>query len=179
MDLGILLLRLVIGGILVGHGAQKAFGWFGGPGFTGTKGFMGGMLRFRPAGFWAAVVIAAELGGGLTFAAGLFNPLGALAIIAAMLVAAYVAHWPRFWVTNGGIEYPLVLIAAAAAVAFTGAGAYSLDAALGITLPAAVSVLATLAVVIAGTAIALFSRAPQPAAQAEAPQADDSLPAAA
>jgi putative oxidoreductase len=181
MDLGILLLRVVVGLLLAGHGAQKAFGWFGGHGFAGTRGFFGGMLRFRPAGFWTTLAVLAELGGGLLFAAGLLSPLGALALIAAMLVATVVAHWPRFWVTDGGIEYPLVLIAAAAAIGLTGPGAFSLDNALGIALPAPATFVVGLAAVIVGTVVALATRAPQPTAQAQpdAPREDTPQPKAA
>ena len=62
LDLGLFLLRLVVGGVLVGHGAQKLFGWFGGPGLAGATGFFGAHLRLRPAAFWALVEgVAADL----------------------------------------------------------------------------------------------------------------------
>src|SRR5258708_22533894 len=53
-DLGVLALRLVLGAVFLGHGAQKAFGAFGGPGFAGATGFVGS-LGFRPARVWAAL----------------------------------------------------------------------------------------------------------------------------
>src|SRR3712207_1389402 len=149
-DVGVLILRLVVGGVMFGHGAQKLFGWFGGDGLAGTSGFFGSQLRLRPANVWALLAALSEAGGGLLLALGLLNPLGSLGIIAAMLVASILVHWPRFWDTDSGIEYPLVLIAAALAVAIAGPGAYSLDAALGIALPAPTSLLVGLALVVFG-----------------------------
>src|SRR3712207_1077172 len=102
-DLGILLLRLLIGGLMMGHGAQKLFGWFGGYGLAGTSGYFGGQLRLRPATFWTLLAGLSELGGGLLLALGLFTPLGVAGIVAAMLMAIITAHWPRFWVMDNGI----------------------------------------------------------------------------
>lgn len=159
-DLGLLVLRIVIGLLIAGHGAQKLFGWFGGYGYTGTRGFMGGMLRLRPAGLWTSLAIATELGGGLLFAAGLFHPLGALALIASMLSALILAHWPRFWVTENGIEYPLVLATAGLAEGIAGSGAYALDRIFGTTLPAPVTLIVGLIAVVLGTIAMLATRAP-------------------
>src|SRR4051794_23130395 len=133
-DLGLLVLRLVLGALLFGHGAQKLFGWFGGLGLATTTGFMGAHLRLRPAPFWALLGSLTEVGGGLLLAAGLLWPLGPVAVVAAMLMALTV-HWPRFWAMDNGIEYPLVLLTAALALGLTGAGAYSLDQALNVRLP--------------------------------------------
>src|SRR5437762_829860 len=91
-DLALLVLRLVVGGLLLGHGAQKLFGWFGGYGFAGTKGFMGGALRLRPAGLWTALAGLSEFGGGIAFGLGFLNPLGALGIISAMVMAILLLH---------------------------------------------------------------------------------------
>src|SRR4051794_5157915 len=159
-DVGLLVLRLVVGGVMFGHGAQKLFGWFGGYGLAGTSGFIGSQFRLRPAMFWTLLAGLSEAGGGLLLALGLLGPLGPLGIIAAMLMAMILAHWPRFWNTDGGIEYHLVLIASALAVATAGPGAYSLDAALGIALPAPASLLVGLVLVVVGIVIALVTRAP-------------------
>ena len=157
-DVGVLVLRLVVGGVMFGHGAQKLFGWFGGDGLAGTSAFFGSQLRLRPAKVWALLAALSEAGGGLLLALGLLNPLGSLGIIAAMLVAGILVHWPRFWVTDNGIEYPLVLIAAALAVAIAGPGAYSLDAALDIALPAPTSLLVGLTLVVFGVVAVLATR---------------------
>jgi putative oxidoreductase len=161
-DVGMLVLRLVVGGIMIGHGAQKLFGWFGGYGLAGTSGFFAAQLRLRPATFWTVVAGLTEAGSGLLLATGLLNPLGSLGIVAVMLMAVILAHWPRFWVTDNGIEYHLVLIAAAVAVALAGPGVYSLDAVLGIVLPAPAAFLGGLVLVLAGVVVALATRAPAP-----------------
>src|SRR5438034_6837554 len=96
-DLGILLLRLVVGLLMFGHGSQKLFGWFGGYGFNGTRAFMAGQLRLRPATFWTAMAGLSEAGGGLLLALGLLNPIGSLGVIAAMLMAIALVHWGHLW----------------------------------------------------------------------------------
>jgi putative oxidoreductase len=154
MDVALLVLRVVVGLLLVGHGTQKLFGWFGGPGLAGFGGGLGKM-GFRPAGFWALAAGLAETVGGLLFALGLLSPLGSLGIIASMLVATFSVHWRKgLFVMTGGPELPLINIAAAVAVAIAGPGRYSVDSALGISLPEPVtgaifSVLTLLGVVIA------------------------------
>src|SRR5437763_7845371 len=138
VDLGLLILRVAVGALLFGHGSQKLFGWFGGPGLAGATGFFGAHLRLRPAAFWALVGSLTEVGGGLLLALGLLWPLGPVAIVAAMLMALTV-HWPRFWAQDGGIEYPLMLLSAALALGLIGPGGYALDAAINVQLPAPLS----------------------------------------
>ena len=140
-DLGLLILRLVVGLLLAGHGAQKLFGMFGGYGLKGTSGWLGSM-GLRPAGLWALLAGLSEFGGGMLIALGLFTPLGAVGVIAAMLMAILIAHRGKLWVTEGGMEYNLVLIAVAAALVFTGPGQFSLDAALGLNVPLSLTLLA-------------------------------------
>lgn len=130
MAYGLLLLRLVAGGTLFAHGAQKLFGWFGGHGLRGTAGFFEN-LGFRPAVPLAFLAALAETGG-LVFAAGLLTPLAALGITIVMLNAIAVVHWSKgFFNGNGGLEFPLSLAAIAVAVAATGPGRFSLDRAIG------------------------------------------------
>lgn len=168
MDSALVLLRLAVGGLMIGHGLQKAFGWFGGPGWGGLNGWLGSM-RLRPSGFWAAGAIASELGGGLLLALGLLSPLGSLGVIASMLMAIALAHWPRFWASEGGLEYPLVLIAAATAIAISGPGAYSVDALVPLALPALAFPIGLVGIV-AGVVVALVTRRPaEPAAPVELP----------
>ncbi len=132
MDLGLLILRTVVGLTLAAHGAQKLFGWFGGHGLAGTGAFFE-KLGFRPGKVQAFLAGSMEMGGGLFLAAGLLTPLAAAAIVAVMLVAVVSVHGAKgFFAQNGGFEYPLLLGAAATALGFTGAGAFSADAALGL-----------------------------------------------
>src|SRR5262249_10503378 len=127
-DLGLLLLRVALGAIMFGHGAQKLFGWFGGSGFAATRALFGGPLRLRPAGLGTLAGGASETGGGIVFALGLCEPLGAVAIIAAMLMAmALVSGRRGFWGMSGGIEPNLLYIVPALAEALTGPGRYALD----------------------------------------------------
>jgi putative oxidoreductase len=156
--LGLLILRLVIGLTLAGHGAQKVFGWFGGPGMTGWTGAMTRM-RIRPAVPWAWMSALAELVGGLAVAFGLLSPLGSFAIIASMLVAIALVHWPKgFWVSKGGYEFNLAVIASALALALTGPGAYSLDSLLGFRLPEPAAFIVAAVATLAGVGVALGTR---------------------
>jgi putative oxidoreductase len=156
--LGLLILRIVVGLTLAGHGAQKVFGWWGGPGMTGWTGGMTRM-RMRPAVAWAWVSALAELLGGLAVAAGFLSPLGSFAIAGAMLVAIAVVHWAKgFWVGKGGYEFNLLIIAAAAAVALMGPGAYSMDAVLGIHLPEPLTLVVGTVATVAGVAVAVGTR---------------------
>jgi putative oxidoreductase len=131
MSYGLLLLRLVIGGTMFSHGAQKLFGWFGGGGPQGTAGFMGAQLGFRAP---LVMAMAAGLGetGGLAFAAGFLTPLAALGIAVVMINAIILVHWSKgFFNGNGGLEFPLTLLTVVVAVAATGPGRFSLDHAFG------------------------------------------------
>ena len=134
-NLGLLLLRLVVGGLLAGHGAQKLFGAFDGPGFTGTAGFME-KLGLRPGHVWASMATAGEFGGGLLTLLGFASPFGPILGTSAMLMAWLKAHWGKpIWATAGGAELPLVNIAAASALVLTGPGSISLDRLFGVRIP--------------------------------------------
>lgn len=131
-DLALLVLRLVLGGVFIAHGAQKLFGWFGGPGLKGTAGFFD-QLGIKPGSTMALLAGLAEFGGGLLVLVGLLTPVAALALIAVMLTAILRVHLANgFFNTSGGYEFNLTLIAVAVALLIAGAGAYSLDGALGI-----------------------------------------------
>ena len=131
-DLALLALRLALGAVFLGHGAQKSVGAFGGPGFGGAAGFIGS-LGFRPARLWTALAVGGELVAGALFVLGLLTPLAALLVLGTMAVAIAKVHGPKgFFIQNGGFEYNLVLIIAALAVAALGPGAFSLDHVLGL-----------------------------------------------
>src|SRR6266571_2616965 len=93
IDLGLLALRLVLGAVFLAHGAQKAFGAFGGPGFGGAAGFIGSM-GFRPARFWTALAVGGELAAGFLFLLGRRTPLAGLWVWATMAVAIAKVHGP-------------------------------------------------------------------------------------
>jgi putative oxidoreductase len=131
-NLALLALRVALGLVFLGHGAQKAFGAFGGPGFAGATGFIGS-LGFRPARFWAGLAVGGELLAGALFVLGLLTPFAALLVLGTMGVAIAKVHGPKgFFAQNGGYEYNLVLIFAALALLLAGPGTYSLDHLLGL-----------------------------------------------
>jgi len=131
MDIGLLLLRLAVGLTIAAHGAQMLSGWFGGQGLAKT-GQLFEALGFRPGRSYALLAALAEIGGGVLLASGLASSLSAAIIFAVMIVAAFSAHIKQgFFITDGGFEYTFVLSVAALTVAFTGPGAFSLDAILG------------------------------------------------
>ncbi|MFC7680391.1 DoxX family protein [Paenibacillus sp. GCM10028914] len=127
-ELGLLILRLVVGLSFVAHGAQKLFGWFGGYGPKGTGGWMES-IGIKPGVMMAVLAGLMELVGGLLFASGFLTILGAALIILAMLGAIVKVHGQNgYWATANGYELNLLIIAVALAVALMGAGAYSIDA---------------------------------------------------
>ena len=163
MEIGLLLLRLTVGLTLAAHGAQKLFGWFGGPGLDATgAGFEG--LGFTPGRRHALMAGLVETGGGLILALGLLTPIGAAIVFSVMLVAALSVHVKQgFFITSGGFEYNLVLGVAGLVLAFTGPGLVSLDAAFGAALSGPVWGVAALVVGLMGAGIQLAQRRPAPA----------------
>jgi len=149
-DLALLLLRVVTGGLLAGHGAQKLFGSFGGPGLKGTAGWMEKM-GLRPGLAWAGLAGGGELAGGLLTLLGLGGPLGSILTTSAMKMATFKAHSGKpIWVAAGGAELPVVNIAVSTALMMVGPGKYSLDRLFGIKVPRWFS-----ALVMAGTSVSL------------------------
>ena len=160
MDLALLVLRLVVGLLFVGHGSQKLFGVFGGGGLEGTTGMFDN-IGLHPAWLHARVAGTAEFGGGALIALGLFTPFAAAALIGVMIAAIATVHAKNgIWNTNKGYEFNLTLIAAVFALAGIGAGAWSLDNAFGFDLHGTVWAIAALAAgIIGGIASVLAGRA--------------------
>jgi putative oxidoreductase len=125
------LIRAAAGLMLMPHGAQKLFGWFGGYGLEGTGGFFAQNLGLEPGLFWPALVGGVEFFGGLFLVLGLLTRPVALAVAIVMAVAITV-HLPNgfFW-NAGGYEYPLFWGLIALAIAVNGGAELSLDRALG------------------------------------------------
>jgi putative oxidoreductase len=145
MDLGLLVLHVVVGLLLFGHGSQKLWGWFGGQGVGGAGAFME-TLGLRPGRFHAILAGLGEVVGGGLIALGLLTPLGSALVIGVMVVATVSVHWSNgLWAQNGGFEFPLTNIAVAFALAAVGAGDLSLDAALDLDLAGTGWALAALA----------------------------------
>ena len=127
-SIGLLIIRVVLGLTFMGHGAQKLFGWFGGGGLDGTGKFFDS-IGVKPGRTMAMLAGLSEFGGGLLFVLGLLTPIASALIIGTMLMAIIKVHLPNgFWSSNGGFEYNLVVIAAAAALGMVGPGLFSLDA---------------------------------------------------
>jgi len=128
---GLLIVRLVIGTLMMGHATQKLFGWLGGYGLKGTAGFFE-QLGFRPGVVFATAASLGELSSGALVALGLFGPVGPALMISVMLVAILTVHLHNglFAATNG-IEVPLLYATVALGFALFGFGSYSLDVALG------------------------------------------------
>jgi putative oxidoreductase len=181
MKLGLTFLRAVVGVLFFGHGAQKLFGWFGGHGIEGTAGFFES-LGLRPGRKHATAAGAAEAGGGALLALGFLTPAAAAALIGVMATAIQKVHFKNGpWVTNGGYEYNLALIAVLVTLADLGPGELSLDHALGTEVKGPLVALLALAAGIGGAAVmtgAGGSQAPEPAPAPEAPLAAEAAPAA-
>jgi putative oxidoreductase len=130
-DIGLLAARATVGLAFASHGAQKAFGWFGGPGPAGAAGFLES-LGFKPGARYAALTSYTEVIAGALLAAGLGGPVGPGAILGVMLVAQATVHAKNgFFAQKGGVELGVLYSAAAVALALAGYGRLSLDAAFG------------------------------------------------
>ncbi len=161
-NLALLVVRAVLGSLMVGHGAQKLFGSFGGPGLEGTAGWMES-IGLRPGKQWALLGGGAEFGGGLLTLLGFLHPLGPLGVIGSMAMATAKVHWDQpIWVTEGGAELPVTNMAAATAILMAGPGKPSFDNAFGIRLPRWISPLG-LVVALLVVAHAAQQEPPQPA----------------
>lgn len=122
IDAGLLLLRVVFGVVLMGHGCRKLFGWFHGPGLT-RSAEMFDSIGYRPGRLLVMVASGTEIIGGLLLVSGVGWPLGPMMAVGTMLVAAST-HWSHgFWASQGGIEQPFAYAVVAAGLLLTGPGA--------------------------------------------------------
>ena len=124
--LSALILRLPLGIILIAHGAQKLFGWFGGYGLEGTGKWMAS-IGFEPGYLMALMSGSAEFFGGIALIIGLLTRPAALVVAFTMLMAMTVHIGNGLFVSKNGYEFALILAAAALALVFQGAGKYSID----------------------------------------------------
>lgn len=123
------MLRIVLGLILIPHGCQKLFGWFGGAGFARfTQIFEG--IGYKPGAFWVSVVALTELVGGLMLVFGLGTRFAALAVAIFMVNAVWFTSAKGFFWTAGGSEFSILLLAVAVVFMIKGGGECSVDAKL-------------------------------------------------
>ena len=157
-DLGLLLFRLLLAGLLFGHATQKLFGWFHGAGVAGTATVFE-QWGFVPGKRMVVVAALAELTGAASIATGLLTPGGCAVVIGTMTVAAVATSPSGFWAQGGGCEVPFCYGALAAVLAFTGPGAWSLDHAFGLPVTGIGWALAALGAGLAASAVPLTLRA--------------------
>jgi putative oxidoreductase len=171
MELALLVVRVVIGLLFIGHGTQKLFGWWGGFGIEGTGGFMES-LGLRPGRLHATAAGIAETAGGLLIALGLVTPVGAALITAVMVTAVITVHFKNgVWNQDGGFEFHLVLVAAVFALSAIGPGEWSLDNAFNIDMASnGWAFVALAAGIIGGVAAVLQGRAASRSAQTGGPE---------
>jgi putative oxidoreductase len=124
------ILRIGIGLILIPHGAQKLFGWFGGMGFEKFVALFN-TLGYRPGIFWLTLVALTEFVGGILLVLGLFTRFAALALVIFMIVAVHFTSGKGFFWTAGGLEYSLLILFVGLVFLIRGGGEYSLDRKLG------------------------------------------------
>ncbi len=125
--LAFLPIRLGVGVVMAAHGAQKLFGWFGGYGLQGTGQFFAENLGLKPGVLMAAMAGGTEFIGGLLLIAGFLTRLSGAALVGTMFIAIVTAHPDAFFASNGGMEYPLMLLLESLTLAIGGGGALSVD----------------------------------------------------
>lgn len=124
-DVGLLIVRVAVGVVIGGHGLQKAFGWFGGPGIDGFAAALGDMGFTRGTTLLAWVTALSEAGGGLLIALGLLTPVGAAAVLGVSLNIVFLQRNDPF---IGGWELPALIGVVALGLLFSGPGRIAADA---------------------------------------------------
>jgi putative oxidoreductase len=154
-DLTLLSARLAVGGGIAAHGAQKALGWFGGPGPAGAAKIMDG-FGFRPGETYAAIAAWTEIATGATIALGIGGPIGSSMLISFMIVTQGCVRLKHgFFAQPGSMEVPLLYSAAALSFVAMDYGNLSTDALLGTSKPLRNPIFTTLAIA-GGVAVALM-----------------------
>lgn len=123
-------IRLALAAVMIAHGSQKVLGVLGGP---GLKAFTSGNTPFpfmRPAWLWLGAAALSEFVGGILLGLGFLTRVAAFFIACTMLTAVIGVHWPSFFASNRGYEYPLALLAMALSLLISGGGILSVDRAL-------------------------------------------------
>ncbi len=123
-----LALRLALGSVFIGHGAQKLFGWWGGHGFQATANHFESNLGLAPGALHAALAGGGQFFGGILLLLGLGTRFAAAQGAVIMAVATWTVHRSAFFLQNNGMEFALTLLLVAVALVFSGGGALSLDA---------------------------------------------------
>lgn len=123
-------LRLALGAAFIGHGAQKVFGSFGGPGFAKFTSFPAPFSFMKPASLWMGAAAFSELIGGALVLLGLLTRVGAFLIACVMLTAIIGVLWPKFFAPEG-MELAMAFLAMALALLITGGGQASVDRMIG------------------------------------------------
>lgn len=173
MRIGRLIARVFVGSLFFAHGAQKLFGWFGGPGLEGTSRMMDS-LEMKPGRRNAIAASASETAGGAMLAAGALTPVAATALIGTMLTAIRKVHLEKgFFASQGGYEFNLTLIAALLALIDGGPGPVSVDGALGLECTGGGWALASLAAGAGGSALAIAAGEHRARQEAYPPAAED------
>ena len=126
-DYSTLALRIPIGIIFMAHGAQKLFGWFGGHGLEGTGQWMAS-IGLGPGMLMAFLAGSGEFFGGLAILLGILTRPAAAVLSVTMLVAIFAVHFEHgLFMSNGGYEFGLALLAASVSLMMSGAGKLSID----------------------------------------------------
>jgi len=126
VDFAILILRISLAAVFLGHGLQAAFGALGGPGINGFSNMLSGM-GFKPALLWAYMGAYTELIGGLFLLLGIFTRLTSLLILIFMAVAVLKVHLSKgFFIQVGGFEYNFVIICVCIALMILGSGKFGI-----------------------------------------------------
>jgi putative oxidoreductase len=120
-------LRLTLGLIFIGHGAQKVFGAWGGPGWAKIISFPTPFSFMRPSWLWMAAAALSELIGGVLVLTGLLTRVGAFLLFCVMLTAMIGVHWNGGFFLPTGFEYTFALVGMSAALLIAGGGRLSLD----------------------------------------------------